>query len=323
MTEAVRLAFFAMPSSMDRQFTPRFVVELCKDARSTALKQILDSPSFWRTWGYKNKGEAIRLIGLKSSDGSEPRAEDLGLFRPLRKWAFDGKIDKKEFMSLRDDGVFRLLLTAVQRNKLPESLLWDLVEERRHGYELGVTDPHSRTRLELFQQLVKDGLISKDWDLQAQSSLNIYLNFAALAYAATDSLKREFFDIMSMTGPSGYAGMVAGLSLHFSRTLFDGMDLKTIPVLNEDCVAIGIDPSALVGVKNDTFWLKLEGNVKTLHDCVAVLYGSALGVLLLSAVHKRMTSAKTSEEDRVIPLTVATRMPDSHWQRKLRSCVLF
>ncbi|MFP3648849.1 hypothetical protein SB822_59425, partial [Paraburkholderia sp. SIMBA_054] len=82
-----------------------------------------------------------------------------------------------------------------------------------------------------------------------------------------------------------------GLSMHFSRTLFDGMDLKTIPVLNEDCVAIGIDPSALVGVKNDTFWLKLEGNVKTLHDCVAVLYGSALGVLLLSAVHKRMTSA--------------------------------
>jgi hypothetical protein len=320
-SENIRLAFFDMTSNMDRNFTPRLVMKLSKDIGSMALKEILDSPSFWRSWGYKNKNEAIRLIGLKSSDGSEPSSADLDLFRPLRTWAFDGQIDKEEFTSLRDDMVFRLLLSAVKKNRFPKSLLWDFVEQRRLGYELDHNDPSSEKRFGLFRKLVNEGIISKDWDFPNQDSLDIYLNFAALVFAATDTLQKEFVEILSRVGSATLQSMVSSFSRKFSP-MFEGRDLQAISVTDADCKAVGIDPSALVKVRNNAFYLSLEGTVETLHDCLAVLYGSALGVLLLCAVHKRLTSEKRLEENRMAPLTIELSKADSHGEQKLRSCIL-
>lgn len=286
---ALQAAFYSAEIGMDEYFSPKVAVTIGMAVGSTALLDFLNSPGFWKTWGYKDKDEAARLIGLRTPDDGQPDAAELELLRPLRALAFEGKIRKEEFVSLRGDMVFRHLLHAAKTNEPLRLRLMSFVEDRRRGYDMHL----HRQRLQFVDELLQTELIPRNLGVCDISLKLAFMNFPLLVFAVSGHVPPAFMYIMTPASTIRRQA-VAGFSRIF-EAIFGGRSLDSIPITDADYRAVGIDPRTLTAVMDDPSQLRLQRDMTTLQDCLERLYGTGMGIALLSAAFMRFTAEQHTE----------------------------
>lgn len=104
--------------------------------REEPAARIFEDEKFIQALGYANFDEVKGLIGCVDKHGRVDETAK-ALYRPVRRWALDGKIDKKQFCELKISWDFRSYLRLFENGYLTEEQLWKIADLNCRREELG------------------------------------------------------------------------------------------------------------------------------------------------------------------------------------------